>query len=109
MKKQVFAGPLKGLAVIDKLVHEPARLLILGYLAAVDSADFVFLLTQCNLSRGNLSSHMTKLDAAGYVHVEKIFVDKIPRTVYRLTHAGRKAFKAYLEQMNRVLKQIDKI
>ena len=58
---------------IDKLIHEPARLLIMSNLAVVESADFLFLLGQTGLTFGNLSSHMSRLEEAGYLKVEKKF------------------------------------
>jgi len=94
---------LQPLTDIDRLVHEPARLMILAVLYVVESADFVFMLNQTGLTRGNLSSHMTKLEAAGYIGIEKEFVDRIPRTLLRLTPEGREAFRAYRQKMIQVL------
>ena len=68
----------------DRLVHEPGRLAILVVLNAVEEADFLFLMDQTGLTKGNLSSHTAKLEDAGYITIEKTFVGKIPRTVYRL-------------------------
>jgi DNA-binding transcriptional ArsR family regulator len=73
------------IAEIDRLIHEPARLMIMAVLYAVESADSVFLLRQTGLTRGNLSSHMSRPEAAGYVDIEREFVDKMPRTLLRLT------------------------
>ena len=86
---------LKLLAGLDRIIHEPGRLAVVSYLSVVDEADFLFLMDQTGLTRGNLSSHMTKLETAGYVEVDKTFVEKIPRTTYRLTPAGREAFLKY--------------
>ena len=97
---------LQSLADIDRLVHEPARLMILTVLAVVESADFLFVMHQTGLTRGNLSSHMSKLEKAGYVCVEKEFVDKIPRTLLRLSDQGRAALVAYREGMMRVLNDL---
>ena len=91
------------LVEIDRLIHEPARLMILAYLYVVDSADFVFLVRQTGLTWGNLSSHISKLAAAGYVEVEKEFVDKKPHTMLRLTSEGRAAFQEYRQSMKQVL------
>ena len=88
---------------IDKTIHEPARLLILAYLYVVESADFLFLMNQTGLTKGNLSSHLGKLEAAGYVEVSKEFVKKIPRTLLRLTEQGREAFREYRDNMKQVL------
>ncbi|HJO05509.1 MAG TPA: transcriptional regulator [Acidobacteriota bacterium] len=91
------------LADIDRVVHGPARLLILAHLSVLETADFLFLMNQTGLSRGNLSSHIGKLESAGYVEVQKEFVDKIPRTLLRLTENGREAIQAYRRNMMQVL------
>jgi DNA-binding transcriptional ArsR family regulator len=90
-------------ANLDRLVHEPARLAILAILHAVDEADFLFLLSQSGLTRGNLSSHSAKLERAGYIVIEKTFVEKVPRTVYRLTDEGRAALTRYRHHMAGIL------
>ncbi|MHC4085161.1 MAG: winged helix-turn-helix domain-containing protein [Planctomycetota bacterium] len=94
---------LQPLTKIDRVIHEPARLLILAYLSVVESADFLFLMNQTNLTRGNLSSHLSKLETAGYVEIKKEFVDKIPRTLLALTEKGRNAFNEYRRSMKQVL------
>lgn len=94
------------LARIDRAVHEPARLMILAYLSAVESADFLFIANQTGLTRGNLSSHMTKLEQAGYVSIKKEFVDRIPRTLLRITRQGRVALRNYRKNMMQVLKEL---
>jgi DNA-binding MarR family transcriptional regulator len=91
------------IADIDRIVHSPPRLMILAYLAAVDSADFIFLMNQVGLTRGNLSSHLKTLEEAEYVSIQKEFVDKVPRTLIRLTDAGRGAIQTYREQMRTVI------
>ena len=88
---------------LNRLIHEPGRLAIVAVLNAVDQADFLFLLNQTGLTRGNLSSHTSKLETAGYITIEKAFVEKVPRTVYRLTAAGRDALGRYRTHMGRVL------
>ncbi|HKJ70095.1 MAG TPA: transcriptional regulator [bacterium] len=93
---------LKSLGEIDKLIHEPARLQILAYLYVVESADFVYLMRQTGLTWGNLSSHMSKLEEAGYLKVEKEFVNKKPHTLLHLTGKGRKAFDEYRGQMQQI-------
>lgn len=82
-------------AALDRLIHEPARLVLMSNLAVVDEADFVFLSRQTGLTAGNISSHMARLEEAGYVAVAKTFVGKRPRTIYRMTRAGKKAFDRY--------------
>jgi DNA-binding MarR family transcriptional regulator len=103
----VSAG-VQPIADIDRLVHEPARLMILTILCVVESADFLYLMRQTGLTRGNLSSHLSKLEAAGYVEVQKEFVDKIPRTLLRLTDQGREAFQTYRQGMLQVLEKLAK-
>lgn len=102
-KNEIENENLKPLAEIDRVIHEPARLLIFAYLSVVESADFLFLMNQTKLTRGNLSSHLSKLEAAGYVEIKKEFVDKIPRTLLRLTEPGRKAFHEYRLNMKQIL------
>ena len=91
----------------ERLIHEPGRLAVVAVLNAMQEADFQFLLQQTGLSRGNLSSHTAKLENAGYIEIEKAFVGKMPRTVYRLTDAGRDALSAYRAHMAEVLQAID--
>jgi DNA-binding transcriptional ArsR family regulator len=91
------------IASIDKLIHEPARLAIMMLLYGVESADFIYLKTQTGLTQGNLSSHLGKLETAGYVDVEKLFEGKIPRTLYCLTDVGRESFRDYIASMQNVL------
>ncbi len=88
---------------IDRIVHEPARLMILTVLVMVESADFLFVINQTGLTRGNLSSHMSKLEDAGYIEVKKEFVEKIPRTLLSLTESGEEAFNTYRKQMRQLL------
>jgi DNA-binding MarR family transcriptional regulator len=77
--------------------------MILAILSVVESADFLFMLHPTGLTRGNLSSHMSRLEAAGYMDIKKEFVDKTPRTPLRLTDEGREAFEAYRQGMLEVL------
>lgn len=88
---------------LDRLIHEPARLLLVSNLAIVEEADFVFLSARTQLTAGNISSHMSRLEAAGYVEVEKSFSGRKPRTTYRLTDTGRKAFECYRRQVSDLL------
>ena len=92
---------------IDRVVHEPARLSLLAQLYGAESADFLYLLRQTALTKGNLSAHLRKLEDAGYVSVEKTFVDRLPLTVFRLTDEGRDAIGVYRKQMLDVLEAFD--
>lgn len=86
---------LDSLSGLDRTLHEPARLQIMAHLYILEAADFLFLLRRTGLTKGNLSSHVRKLEEAGYVAVEKKFVDRHPVTTYALTGAGRVAFSTY--------------
>lgn len=94
---------LQPIADINRTIHAPARLMILAFLSVVESADFTFLMNQTGLTRGNLSSHLQKLEAARYISIEKGFVDRIPRTLIRLTPEGRAAIDTYRENMRQVV------
>ena len=95
-----------GVAGIDRLIHEPARFAVLSRLYVVESADFLFLMRQTGLTFGNLSSHMSKLEVAGYVKVNKEFVEKKPHTMLSLTNKGRGAFEEYLKRMRDALREL---
>jgi len=88
---------------VDRLIHEPARFSIIAYLFVVQSADFTFLQTQTGLTWGNLSSHINKLETAGYVAIEKEFIGKKPHTMLHLTDKGRNAFRDYRRKMRKAL------
>jgi DNA-binding MarR family transcriptional regulator len=97
---------LASLTEVDRLVHEPARLAVMSLLYVVDSADFTFLMNQTGLTWGNLSAHMSKLEEASYVEVEKSFKGRRPNTSFRLTSQGREAFHNYIQQLKQVLKDL---
>jgi len=80
---------------IDKIIHEPARLLILSYLYILESADFLFIMNQTGMTQGNLSSHLSKLETAGYIDIKKDFVKKRPHTMLSLSNKGKTAFNKY--------------
>jgi DNA-binding transcriptional ArsR family regulator len=86
---------LKDLSSLDRVIHEPARLMIMTILFAVEEADFVYLQRQCGLTQGNLSSHLSKLATAGYLTMTKSFKGKYPLTICKLTRPGRQAFQNY--------------
>lgn len=75
----------------------------MALLYVIESADFTFMINQTGLSWGNLSTHMTKLEEAGYIEVEKRFKDRRPNTNLRLTQTGRKAFQEYRQKMKQTL------
>lgn len=86
---------VKGLSSLDRVIHEPARLMIMTVLFAVDEADFVYLQRECGLTQGNLSSHLSKLEEVGYLTISKTFKGKYPLTLCKLTRKGRQAFGSY--------------
>jgi DNA-binding MarR family transcriptional regulator len=97
---------LAPLARLDRLIHEPARLAVMALLYVVDSADFTFLMSQTGLTWGNLSAHLTRLEEAGYIAVEKSFKGKRPNTNLRLTPAGRAAFDDYRHSLKVALDEL---
>jgi DNA-binding HxlR family transcriptional regulator len=98
-----MSGSLQGISGLDRVIHEPARLIIVALLSSVESADFLFLLKESNLTKGNLSVQLSRLDEAGYVQMEKTFRGKIPHTEYRLTQKGKSAFAQYRKSLSSIL------
>jgi DNA-binding MarR family transcriptional regulator len=98
---------IRSLGGLDRLLHEPARLLIVSILFSVEEADFLYLLNAAGLTRGNLSTHLTRLEEAGYVQIEKTFKGKLPRTICRLTPQGRAAFETYRKQLRALSDALD--
>jgi len=96
---------LRNLTELDRLIHEPARLLIVTILSTVESADFLFLQRETDLTKGNLSAHLSKLENAGYVYIKKTFKGKLPLTVCKLTEAGQDAFESYRQQMQNFIEK----
>ncbi len=87
---------------LDRVIHEPVRLRIMAILSGVDRADFKFMLSTLGLSKGNLASHVDKLEQAGYVEVLKSFNGKMPHTEYRLTGSGRTALSKYWAELDAI-------
>jgi DNA-binding MarR family transcriptional regulator len=86
---------LRAISELDRVIHEPGRLMIVSLLWPVKECDFLYLLNATEMNKGNLSSHLAKLEAAGYIEVEKTYRGKIPMTLLRLTTSGRTAFDKY--------------
>jgi DNA-binding transcriptional ArsR family regulator len=93
------ATPFEQLANLDRMVHDPARLAILTALSACERADFLFLQRITGLTKGNLSSHLSKLEEAGLVEIEKRFVGKKTQTLVRLSAGGRGTVESYWKEM----------
>jgi DNA-binding MarR family transcriptional regulator len=81
------------------MIHEPGRLIIVALLASVEECDYSYLVHETELRSGTLSSHLVRLERAGYVQIEKTFRGKVPRTVLRLTDRGRIAFAVYRRKL----------
>lgn len=94
-----MSDDLRRVTELDRLIHEPARLLIVTILSTVESADFLFLQRETGLTKGNLSAHLSKLEEAGYVKIQKTFKGKLPLTICKLTATGSKAVAGYRQQL----------
>ena len=91
---------------LDKIIHQPVRTSIMSYLISTLSAtDFNTLLEELELTKGNLSSHITILEKAGYIKVNKKFIGKVPNTSYEVTAQGRKAFDKYVQALEAIVKK----
>ena len=87
---------------VDRLIHEPARYNIMALLYVVEKADFLFIRNQTEMTSGNLSTHLRKLEEGGYVKIDKTFVGRKPKTFVRLSTEGRAAFENYRESMKKL-------
>jgi len=96
----------EGAGWVDPIIHAPARFMIVMQLYVVDATDATFLVNRTGLTWGNLSSHISKLEKAGYVEVEKLFRGKKPCTMIRLTDKGRTAFREYRSRMQNTLSDL---
>jgi DNA-binding transcriptional ArsR family regulator len=92
---QTLNPEMQTLLDLDRVIHEPARLVILTVLTSAEEVEFKFLETTTGLSKGNLSSHTSKLEQAGYLEVVKAFRGKVPVTSFKITQAGREALNNY--------------
>ena len=97
---------LKNLGNLDRLIHEPARLMIMSILSGVEEADFLYLQRESGLTKGNLSSHLTKLEKGAYLMITKTYRGKLPLTLCSLTEKGRQAFKNYYKQMRQFMNNL---
>jgi len=104
-----MAEDLRSVTELDRLIHEPARLLIVTILSTVASADFLFLQRETGLTKGNLSAHLSRLEEAGYVKIEKTFKGKLPLTVGKLTASGKKALTQYRQQLQDFMRKTSEV
>jgi DNA-binding HxlR family transcriptional regulator len=88
---------------LNPVIHGKLRLALLSLLATVEEAEFTWLRTRTGSTDGNLGAQLTKLEEAGYVAVEKKFVQRKPQTLYRMTEAGRKALTEYVQALKQLL------
>jgi DNA-binding MarR family transcriptional regulator len=91
---------------LDRLIHERLRLGIISALAANESLTFSDLKHLMNTTDGNLSVHARKLEEAGYISCSKSFQNRLPKTEYKLTPAGRTALESYISHMESLIKQM---
>ena len=94
---------IQKIAELDRVIHEPGRLMIVALLFAVDKADFLYLQHETEMNKGTLSSHLSRLEEAGYVEVLKTYRGKVPQTMLHLTDSGRKAFQQYRRKLKEAL------
>ena len=92
---------------LDKLVHQSTRLQIFAFLYRHGRTEFTELAAELDVTEGNLSSHLQKMEAADAVVVEKEFVDRTPRTTYELTDSGRDLFEDHVAQLERLIDALD--
>jgi DNA-binding MarR family transcriptional regulator len=97
------AASTHSLVGVDRLIHEPSRSVILVILSSVRSADFLYLLRETGLTKGNLTVHLSKLESAGYIKIEKTYRGKLPLTLCSLTPEGKLAFENYRRQLREFL------
>ncbi len=95
--------PELNLDAIDDVIHGRLRLGVMAYLSAVNPASFPELLGKTGATNGNLSTHLTKLESAGYIRQEKGYKGKRPQTLVHLTEDGRTAWITYLDAMRTLL------
>ena len=96
---------LSDIISMDKTIHEPARIAILTLLSVVEKSDFLFLKNNTGLTQGNLSSHLTKLENAGFVEIEKTFKGKRPLTLVQISDLGKKEFVKYLQTLKKYINE----
>jgi len=94
---------IRTIADLDRVIHEPGRLMIVALLFAVERADFLYLQHETGMNKGTLSSHISRLEEAHYVEVLKTYRGKVPQTLLSLTGPGRKAFEQYRRSLKEAL------
>ena len=97
------------LTEVDRLVHEPSRSIILAILTMTPSADFLYLQRETGLTKGNLTIHLSKLEKAGYIQIEKTYRQKVPMTLCGITDKGREAFEKYRSQLKKFIEDTNRV
>jgi len=105
MKKDHPLDP-REISDLDRVIHSPTRLKILLVLMSVEEADFTFISRAADLTRGNLSANLTKLEEVGYIKIEKKFIERVPKTIASITPAGNKALEEYSSLLGPILDQL---
>jgi len=100
---RLLEGGAEDARALDRIIHQPVRLAMVGALAVNNELSFTDLKSLLEVSDGNLSVHARKLEDAGYVVCEKGFVGRSPRSLYRLTSEGRACLDRYLVHMEAVI------
>src|SRR3984885_16028179 len=95
--------PMPELPELNPVIHGKLRLALLSLLAGVEEAEFTWLRAKTGSTDGNLGAELAKLEEAGYVAVEKKFVQRKPQTIYRMTDAGRQALTEYVQALKQLL------
>ena len=96
------------ISYLDRVIHSPTRLKIMLVLMSVEEADFTFISRAAELTRGNLSANLTKLEEAGYIKIEKKFIERVPKTIISITPAGKKALGDYSSTLGPILDSLRK-
>ena len=94
---------IKTISELDRVIHEPGRLMLVALLSAVEKSDFLYLQHETGMNKGTLSSHLSRLEEAGYVQVSKTYRGKVPQTLLCLTATGRNAFEQYRRKLKEAL------
>lgn len=92
--------------MFDPLLHQAVRSKLMALLIANDELPFKALKESLNVTDGNLSSHLNKLEKGGYIEIVKSFEGKRPKTVVHITGVGEKAFDAYIEALKKFLEEV---
>ena len=88
---------------LDPVVHGQLSLAVLSILSTVDTADFTYLRDRTCSTDGNIAAHLLKLEQAGYIAVQKTFLNRKPLSIYRITETGRTALASYIRNLKKLL------